>query len=89
MKTSIAIGTLLLLAYGNGTQAARVIEIGKRGGLKVERFFGPKYGRAGEWRPATLKADDERIISELPTNDPRRTMPGFRIATPELAQVVQ
>jgi hypothetical protein len=77
-------GALILLQYGNGTQAARVLEVTSRGGYKIERFRGPWGGARGRWTRAgaTLRADDPRILGELPPTDRRRTEPGFKREEP-------
>jgi hypothetical protein len=73
-------GDLLLLAYGSGTQPARVREITKRGRLKIDRFVGSDP-RACGWRAvnAPIASDDIRILGALPPFDPRRAFPGFVI----------
>lgn len=69
-------GVVVQLGYGNGSQAALVTEVGKRGGLKVIRLFGwgtkSRNGDAAhDFRVSSLKANDSRIERLLPATDAR------------------
>jgi len=76
-------GDLLLIQYGNGTQVARVVSVGKRGGLVIERGY--PYNRDQEigWSPSKLRANDARVLGLLPERDPRRRLLGFTRTAPD------
>lgn len=60
------IGDELLLAYGNGTQRAKVVSINKNGALFLSRCYAGKA-----WAPPAktpMRADDRRILSKPPTD---------------------
>lgn len=86
----VAVGSLVLIRYGNGTQAGIVTAIGARGGLSVLRLFGwgskCTAGNPAHWTQASkMKAGDDRIFAVLPESDPRCTVlrraAGYVIAT--------
>jgi hypothetical protein len=64
-------GDLLLLAYGNGTQAAIVVSVTARGTINVLRLY--YAGTTSQVaRPSKLKSDDARILAgQLGALDPR------------------
>lgn len=84
IKVTPVVGMLLLLEYGNGTQIARVLSITPRGVMTIERGSptrlqttsgGPSVVRFVWKNPSKMRIDDSRILSELPANDPRLSIP--------------
>lgn len=87
------VGDMILLAYGNGTQAARVLAISAKGALTVRRgsvamcVTDPNTNSKREefcwWAASKLKIGDLRILGALPDSDRRRHLPGFDVAESE------
>jgi len=64
-------GDLILIKYGNGTQAARVRRVLHTGGIKIDRFIPRADYTTGSWRQTGITLNPIQVISRLPEDDRR------------------
>lgn len=69
-------GDIILIRYGNGTQVARVTKL-MPSGYKIDRFRVAYRNTSGHWVPSNPTLNATKCLGLLPSNDPRRLVPGF------------
>jgi hypothetical protein len=78
-EQAFAVGDVVLVQYGNGTQVARIARV-MRSGYRIDRFRITRWNdktESGAWVPSPTTQPAGKILGALPLTDKRRHVAGF------------